>query len=235
MEAFKDWHVLTRAALVAATLSILFLVGTGCVTREVTTPPRSATEQLLLSSSADLAMSTAKLQMFSGHNVYVDFTYFDSYDSKYAEGEIRDALSRAGAKLAADEKSADIVVEARAGAYSIDTNSTFFGIPSIPLPIPTTSETPITPAIAFYQKQEQISYAKIALLAYGKDTRAHIYSSGSLDGKSYNSYHSLLFVSWWRSNIPERNEKKNRAKYIVWTPEYDPQNMPPAPPPPHDH
>jgi hypothetical protein len=227
MEVSKDRVlVLVRAALAVTFCLILMLFGLGCRTEEQTSPPRSATEQLLLSTAADRAMATADLNAFAGRTVYVDFTYFEGYDSKYAEGEIRDALSRAGALLASDAKSADIIIEARAGAYSIDTNSTFFGIPSIPLPVPSTSEIPVLPQVAFYQKLEQDSYSKIGLLAYSKSTGAHIYSSGALDGKAYNTFRAILFISWWRSNIPEKVKNKYKQQYEVWQPQYDLQNMP---------
>jgi hypothetical protein len=201
---------------------------TGCISQEETSPPRSATEQLLLSSAADRALTQANLNVFAGQKVYFDFSYFDSYDSKYVEGAIRDAFSRAGALMAEDNKSADVIVEGRAGAYSIDTNSSFIGIPSIPLPIPGTAEEPVTPQLAVYQKLAQISYAKFALLAYSNKTRAHIYSSGSLDASTHNTYKSILFVSWWSTDVPEKVKPKHKQKYEVWFPQYDIQNMPPA-------
>jgi hypothetical protein len=214
-------------ALVIASCMTLTLLCAGCLTQEVTSPPRSATEQLLLSTAADRAMAGVNLNIFSGQMVYLDFTYFEGYDSKYAEGEIRDALSRAGALLTTSATNADVIIEPRAGAYSAETNSTFFGLPSIPLPVPSTSEIPIIPQIALYEKNKQISYAKIALLAYANQTRAHIYSSGPLDGQAYNTYRSVFFISWWRSDIPEKVKKKYQDKYQVWTPQYDRENMPP--------
>ena len=217
---------ITHFAFALAIFIITVLIA-GCATQETTDPPRSATEQLLLSSAADQALAGANLSLFAGRQVYFDFTYFDSYDSKYVEGEIRDAFSRAGALIAPDNKSADVIVEARSGADSVDTNSSFLGIPSIPLPIPGTAEEPVTPQIAFYQKLGQTSYAKFALLAYSNKTHAHIYSSGPLDGKAYNAYTSILFVSWWSTDIPEKAKNKYRYKYEIWYPQYDQQNMPP--------
>jgi hypothetical protein len=210
----------------------IFIVATlafaGCASQETTSPPRSATEQLLLSSATDQALANANLNVFAGQKVYLDFTYFDGYDSKYVEGTIRDAFSRAGALLAPDSKSADVIVEARSGAYSIDTNSAFFGIPSIPLPIPGTAEEPVTPQVSFFQEQSQVSYAKFSLLAYSNKTRAHVYSSGPLDGKAYNTYKAILFISWWATDVPEKVKGKHKQKYEVWFPQYDTQNLPSA-------
>jgi hypothetical protein len=206
---------------------VVALMIAGCTTEEDTNPPRSATEQLLLSTAADQALANANLTIFAGRSVYFDFTYFDSYDLKYAEGTIRDAFSRAGALMATNSMSADVIVEARSGAYSTDTNSSFFGIPSVAIPIPGTAEMPITPQIPFYLKEEEKSYAKIALLAYDNKTRAHIYSSGSLDGTAYNTYKLLLLVSWWATDIPEKAREKYRYKFETWYPQYDMQNLPP--------
>ena len=216
----------THFALGIAIFTAMALLA-GCTTLEETSPPRSALEQLLLSSAADEALAQANLNMFAGRTVYFDFTYFFSYDQQYAEGAIRDAFSRAGALIVRDNKSADVIVEARSGAFSIDTNSSFLGIPSIPLPIPGTAEEPVTPQVAFYQKQAQVSYAKFVLLAYSNKTGAHIYSSGSLDGTSHSTYKSLLFVSWWATDVPEKVKPKNKYKYEVWFPQYDTQNVPP--------
>jgi hypothetical protein len=238
MEAIRfRFKIHGQVVLAVVLLTILAFFAGGCTTQEETNPARSATEQLLLSTAADRAMSRVNLNIFSGRSVYLDFTYFDSYDAKYVEGEIRDAMNRAGARLAPDAKSADIIMEARSGGYSIDTNSLFFGLPSIPIPIPTVATTPVTPSLAFYQRSAQDSYAKFALLAYANKTGAHIYSSGSLDGHAFNTYRCLLIISWWRTDIPEKAKPKDREKYEVWQPEYDltnlPPPMPPGPPPKH--
>jgi hypothetical protein len=233
MEACRRrFEISGQTAFVIVTFVIVALIAAGCSSEEETTPPRAATEQLLLSSAGDQAMSKVNLNFLSGHKVYLDLTYFDSYDSKYAEGAIRDALSRAGALLATNPGSADIIMEARAGAYSIDTNSFYIGIPAITLPIPGTAETPITPRIAFYSRDSQDSYAKIALLAYSNKTRALIFASGPLDGMSYNTYRSLIIFSWWRTDIPEKIKEKYKQQYEVWTPQYGLTNLPPPPPSP---
>lgn len=225
-------HPLGRITHFARGLAIFTgaaLMLSGCVSQEITAPPESATEQLLLSQATDQALAHANLGIFAGRTVYFDFTYFDSYKSKYAQGTIRDAFSRAGALMATNSNSADVIVEARSGALSDETNTAFFGIPSIPLPLPSTSAIPITPRIALYEKDEQLAYAKIVLLAYDNKTRSHTYSSGSLDGKAYDTYKSLLLFSWWATDIPEKAKAKDKQRFEVWFPQYDLQNLPPPP------
>jgi hypothetical protein len=197
----------------------------GCSTSNTTNPARSATEQLLLSTAADHALQSANLSVFENRKVFLDTNYFDSYDSKYALGTIRDVLSRAGAILEDSMTNSDIIVEARSGALSIDNTSFLIGIPSFGAPIPLTGAIQ-TPELAFYKSQKQHSVAKIALLAFARQSRMHIYSSGPLDGTSYDNHYKLLFVSWVYTDIPEKHGKKKAEQYQSWFPQYDPENIP---------
>jgi hypothetical protein len=203
----------------------MFLLG-GCVTNNTTNPPRSAMEQLLLSTAADHALQSANLMAFANQRVFLDTTYFDSYDSKYVIGTIRDALSRAGAFLENNVTNSDIIVEARSGALSIDNSDLLFGVPNMALPVPPAGALAI-PELAFYKSGKQFSTAKIALLAFAKESRAHVYSSGPLDGKSYDKHFKLLFISWIRTDIPEKQKTGKKAEqYQSWIPQYDLMNFP---------
>jgi hypothetical protein len=197
----------------------------GCSTNNTTNPARSATEQLLLSTAANHALQSANLMVFENRKVFLDTNYFDSYDSKYALGTIRDALSRAGAILEDGATNSDIIVEARSGALSIDNSSFLIGIPSIGAPVPLTGAIQ-TPELAFYKSQKQRSFAKIALLAFARQSRMHIYSSGPLAGKSYDNHYKFFFVSWVSTDIPEKHTKKKAEQYQSWFPQYDAENIP---------
>jgi hypothetical protein len=217
---FRCLHLANFALVIA-------LCAGGCASQSMTNPPRSATEQLLLSTSADRALAAADLHIFDGRKVFLDTAYFDSYDSKYAIGEIRDALSRAGALLVPDAKSAQIIMEARSGALSTDSDSSLVGIPTLVIPIPFVGPLQI-PELAFYKVEPQNAYAKIALLAYANQSDEHIYSSGPLLGKAYNKFHEILFISWITTDIPEKKSPKRAKPYQTWFPQYDLQNLPPV-------
>jgi hypothetical protein len=182
----------------------------GCTTNNNTNPARSATEQLLLSTAADNALKSANLLVFAHQKVFLDTNYFDSYDSKYALGTVRDTLSQQGAILEDFRTNSDVVIEVRSGALSIDNSTFLFGIPSIGAPIPFTGGLQ-TPELAFYKSQKQNSFAKIAMLAYSENSGSHFYSSGPLDGKAYNDHYNLLFVSWFRSDIHEKSKVRMKG------------------------
>jgi hypothetical protein len=197
----------------------------GCTTNKMTTTPRTATEQLLLSTATDHALQSLGLEIFAGRRVFLDGTYFDSYDSKYVLGTVRDALSRAGARLVDVATNSEIVVEARSGALAIDESDTMFGIPSIGVPIPL-SGTVQTPEIAFYKVERQRSVAKFALLAYTRRPGAHVYSSGPLDGRSFDKHSRVLFVSWHRTDVPEKQREPAKMQEAqTWFPQSDLENL----------
>ena len=198
------WPV--RYSALFGCLAALLLL-TGCADFTMTNPPRTVTEQLLLSTAADQAIKSASLDMFQGKKVFIDGTYFDAYDSKYVLGAIRDAFSQAGALLAVDAGSSDMIVEARSGAYSIDYNSSLIGIPTLGVPIPLAGTVSI-PELAFYKSSQQHTIAKFALLAYDTKSRAHFYSSGPMVGKSYNNFHKILGFLWTGTDIPEKKKPK---------------------------
>ena len=217
----------TAACVATSALAVAF---TGCTTIQTTTPARSATEQLLLSTSVDRALADVDLGIFANKKVYLDTNYFDSYDPKYATGTIRDALSRQGAVLVDNAAASDVIIEARSGALSIDNSDTLFGIPALGVPIPLAGSV-TTPEIAIYKADRQHAFAKLVLLAYVRQTREHVYSSGNLDGISYNKHYHLLGASWLRTDIPEKHHDSSKTNYVVWQPQYDRQALivPPEP------
>lgn len=217
-----------KALTWAGKLGCLILLAAGlagCSSVKITEPPRTATEQLLLSTAADRALRSADLSMFDGKKVYLDGTYFDSYDPKYVLGTIRDALSRAGAILVPAAANSDVILEARSGALSTDSSSSLIGLPSFGIPIPLTGAIQ-TPEIAFYKSQKQFSTAKIALLAFANPSGRHLYSSGPLVGKSYNNFNSLFGFDLSRTDLPEKQKSVPKAEqYQSWQPVYTPQNF----------
>jgi hypothetical protein len=185
-------------------LLVSMLLLTGCSTATMTNPPRSVTEQLLLSTAADRAIASTSLPMVQGKKVYLDSTYFDSYDPKYVLGSIRDAFSRSGARLVDNVTNSDIIVEARSGGLSIDSSESLVGVPASGIPIPLAGVVSI-PELAIYKSSRQHSIAKLALLAYATGSREHIYSSGAMVGKSYNKYYKILgLIQWTTTDIPEK-------------------------------
>jgi len=196
---------------VAAYLLLLALLAAGCSTTDMTNPARSVSEQLLLSTAADRALTNGDFSVFSGKKVFFDASYFDSYDSKYVLGAIRDALSSAGALLVDDKTNSTIIVEARSGGLADDSSESLIGIPKMGMPVPLSGSLSI-PELPFYKSQKQRSIAKFVVLAFETKSRQHFYSSGPLVGHAYNNNHAIFFLSWNTTDIPEKLKPKKHKK-----------------------
>jgi hypothetical protein len=124
-------------------------------------------------------------------------------DQEYILGAIRELISTNGAFLVRKIDDAEIVVEARSGGLGIDSRTSLFGIPEIPIPIPMVG-TIATPEIALYKAELHDSTGKFALLAYDNPAGRYVHSTGPLAGKAYFNHYKLLGFFHWRStDIPE--------------------------------
>src|SRR5215475_6107863 len=93
---------------------LLLLLGACTVARE-SNPPRTATEEMLISTAIDRAVEGLKLDIPKGTSVYVDSSNFDGYDSKYAVASVAERLLVLGGRLETDRAKADTVVALQAG------------------------------------------------------------------------------------------------------------------------
>ena len=178
----------------------------GCTKLTVSSPKRTAIDQLIISTAADNSLRDVDFSTLRGKKVFLDEKYYESTDSKYVLGAVRDAISSAGAFLMADVKEAEIVVEARSGALSFDQTSSLVGIPEMPVPIPFTG-TLVLPEAPFWKSEKNDAISKLALLAYDNTTRAHVMSTGSLVGRSHYRHYTVLgILKFQRTNVPEKRK-----------------------------
>lgn len=176
---------------------LLAFVFCGCATQRVTDPPRTATEQFLLSEAAVQAVAPLSFDVLHGRRVFVDDRFFTSTERSFVLGELRAKLLLSGVQLAADQKEAEIVVEVRSPGIGIDRYDSIIGIPSIGATAGATSAAAgvpmggfITPEIALVKEIKQVSFAGIAYVAYWADTGEVVASSGPSIGKAYRD-------DWW--------------------------------------
>jgi Family of unknown function (DUF6655) len=195
-----------RAFSFIAALSALLLGG--CAITRDTQPPRTATEEMLISAAADRAAEALRPHFAPGAKVFVDSQYFDGTDAKYTIGAIRDRLAQNGARLVADRKSADMVVEIRSGAQSIDQSSLLIGLPSIEVPIPLAGQVK-TPEIALFKRAKETGVSKVAATGYGEKDGVYAMTLGPEYGFSHQTdWTVLLFISWKTQDfLPENADK----------------------------
>ncbi|MDR3425359.1 MAG: hypothetical protein P4M13_09880 [Alphaproteobacteria bacterium] len=190
-------------------LAVLLLTLGGCTTAVESNPPRTATEELLISTAAERAADSLVLKIPPNTPVFVDGSHFEGTDSKYAMGAIRTGLLKQQLRLVDDRKKARVVIEARSGALSTDRKTFLIGVPEFTIPIPF-STTPFTfPQIALYGSEEQKGVAKFALTAYDAQQGNLVEALDPRYGFSHNTKKTvLIFYSWTDMDaLPSKDEE----------------------------
>jgi hypothetical protein len=197
--------------------AFLLLTLSNCTTTVESNPARTATEQMLLSTASDRAAENLAPEIPKGKKVFVDNTNFEGTDSKYAIASIRSHLLARGIHLVEDKKTADVIIETRAGALSTDRRTFIVGIPQFNLPIPLASAPLAFPEIALYGTDEQKGVAKFAYAAYDAKTRTLVAIQEPQYGFSRNTKKTvLLFISWMDTDYmpkdAEKEEDSNKSE-----------------------
>lgn len=184
----------------ACALALAALLLGACTTVRETQPDRTATEQLLISAAAERAIERLDLGIAPGTKVVIHAQNLDSYDEGYVISTLRDRLLREGIRTVSQEADADLIVEVRSGALSIDERSDLLGIPSFPVPIPLAG-TFQTPEVALFKRERQEGVAKLAVTSYDPKSGALHSSSGPTFGSSTHDRWVVLIFGWTDEDI----------------------------------
>ncbi|HEV2292712.1 MAG TPA: DUF6655 family protein [Tepidisphaeraceae bacterium] len=181
-------------------LSILMMAGalagaTGCATIRTTDPPRTATEQFLLSVAAARAIDQLSSESLRDRRVFIETTYLGSAQTanEYAflVGELRAKLLLSGIRLVPKREEAQILLELRSGGLGIDRLEYLLGIPALYLPQASQNTVPVaTPELAIIKSTKQRGYASVAYVAYWIDTGEVVAHSGPFIGRTIRE-------DWW--------------------------------------
>lgn len=171
----------------------------GCTTIRYTQPPRTVTEQFLISYAGVAAVNSVNLNPLQERGVFLDSTNFESIDKSFFIGEIRNAVVSSGAHIVDKKEDAEIILEIRTPGIGIDQKETLFGIPSIPIPIPTVG-TLTLPEIAIFKRIKQNGKAGISLTAIDSHSGMCVYNQGPTIGES-------IYVDWYILGITFRTRK----------------------------
>jgi hypothetical protein len=157
----------------------------GCGTTRMTDTQRTATEQLLLSSAVDQAVSQLDFRFLTGKNVFLDPQYLENVpDRGYLISSLRQQLLACGCILQEERAKAVYVVEARSGAAGTDRHSLLIGVPQMTVPTFLPGQPSVIPEIPLAKKTDQQAVAKIGVFAYNRLTGQRVWQSGTLEANS---------------------------------------------------
>ncbi len=144
---------------------------------------RTGTEQLLLSTAIDRAISSMDFAPLAGRDVYFDPQYLrGTSDEGYIISSIRQRLLASGVFLKASREEATYVVEARAGAVGTNRQDVLLGVPQMSLPTmgAVTGVPSGIPEIPLAKSTYQKGVAKLAVFAYNQVSGQPVWQSGSV-------------------------------------------------------
>ena len=204
IERFNNYLLMIKLSIL-----LIVFVGTGCVNKiRMTEPTRSLAEELLMSTSIDRSLSLLDqdaIGRLKGFKVFISDIYLKTLDQEYLIASLRDLLLSNGALVVDELKDAQMIVEVRSGANSLDNSTATLGISEDQsLPNPVTGAPVALPEIAFYKKENNYAATKIAIIAYQAKSREHIFSSGTLLGGAYDKHFQVLGLLRLRfTDVPE--------------------------------
>ena len=192
--------------MIARTAALMgaVIVACGCTsTIRTTDPPRTASEQFLLSSAAQRAVDQLSVEGLRGRRVYVDSAYFAASEAAFVLGELRAKLLLGGVQLTPKPEDAIIVLEVRSGGVGIDRSDFLLGVPSLVISAGDSdggglARTPLaTPEVAIVKNQYQQGIASVAFIAYWRDTGEVVAFSGPFIGRTERE-------DWWIFGLGRR-------------------------------
>ena len=181
-----------KIRLVFYNLILFAVITSGCASVRITDPPRTATEQFLLSQAAVKAIDQLSFESIHGRTVFLDAVNFSPAEKEFVLSEFRAKLLLSGVNITLEKNNSDIIVEVRSGGVGIDRYESLLGIPSFVPPASslTGGITVVTPELALTKKITQVGFASISYVAFWADTGEVIASSGPGIGKSNRE-------DWW--------------------------------------
>jgi hypothetical protein len=211
--AFPAFTGAVRSGLCLLFLSLF--VG-GCAQVRVTDPPRTATEQFLISGSIADAVADLSMDGLRDQLVFVDATYLvgdpgsasgaqivqhdrPGQDYLFLLGEVRAKMLKEGVRITSKRDEAAVIVEVRSGGVGIDRYEFLLGFPSVTVSNVTGSGAsagiPIaTPEISLLKSSRQRAFSSVAIVAYRNKANSGemVSQSGPFVGRRYRGDYWIL-------------------------------------------
>jgi len=185
----------TRSSTIVILALLILMLGNvvGCASNRVTDPPRTATEQFLLSKAASEAVDQLSFESLRGRRVYMDPQYFAVSEQPFVLGEIRAKMLMSGLQLVPRREDAQVIAEVRSGGVGIDRNDYLLGVPALQVGAgeAAASAVPLlTPELAIFKDRYQTGFASVSYVAYWAATGEIVAGSGPFIGRSVRD-------DWW--------------------------------------
>jgi hypothetical protein len=200
--------IVRRIGVTLAAMGVWFACVAGCASTRVTDPPRTATEQFLLSKAAAEAVEQLSFEVLRGRRVFVDTQYFAASEQAFVIGEFRAKLMQAGVQVVRAIEDAQVVLEVRSSGVGIDRDDYLLGLPPIQFTPGASGTVPlVTPELAVVKNRYQVGVAGVSYVAYWRKTGEIVASSGPYIGRSSRD-------DWWFFGVGPRSTGNIPTVYV---------------------
>lgn len=214
-------RIANRARIALVALALLPWAGAaGCVNvgAKMTGTPRSGTEQLLLTGTADRAIACVSFHPLAGARVFLDERRITAVDRDWLVFALRRAMAEQGLLLVDKAEDARVIVEAGIAAYATDDRDFTVSLPTVGLagatPIPLAGVG--TNGQTLSSKGRQFAVAKLALFGYDAASRHLVWESGTILNDEHVGRHSVLGTQVKReSTLPELEHYPPRRSWLA--------------------
>ncbi len=183
--------------LVIFALSFTILVS-GCATTKQTgtETPRSATEQLLLSTAAERSATQIEGPVFLGVPLYLEVAGLTN-DAAFAKETVASELQARGAIVVTEVTKATYTVRILVQAFGTDQTESFLGIPAMNVIVP-------IPEIALFKRRRQTARSRLRYIVIDTRTGQTVGRAQEAEGKTTSTRWTILFFAFERSDIADR-------------------------------
>jgi hypothetical protein len=186
-----------------AAIVLMALLGGGCTTIRITDPPATADMQFLMTGAAEEAVRQLSVDALRDRTVYVDTSWLvpttqptasdpaleatmarqPSLEHLFLIGELRAKLLKSGVRLVGSRTQAQVILEVRSGALSVNRLDFLLGVSSSVLPTGAVAGVNVAvPELSILKMTKQNGWASVAIVAYWKDSGELLAISGPFIG-----------------------------------------------------
>lgn len=193
-------------------VSCLMLLSACAVTR-VTTTPRTAVEQALITQSTAKAIDSFELSKHKGRSFFIDSQVLleqncheglcQNYELIYILNAMKDRFLKEGMVYASSKDDAEITIIPRIDYALLDDSESIIGLPSFPIPIPGAGNLQ-TPEIALFGNATQFGRSKFSITGVDAKSGNLVFSETTTAAEKHYSRWSLLLLISWRTTDLEK-------------------------------
>ena len=189
--------------LLCAGIALAGVLLCGCESPHITNTPRTAVEQLLLSSVIEQGTDQMDFCTYKGRKAVMDYKYLDPQaDKPVVQGLVERRLAECGVTVVADAKDADIIVQVLCPVLATDMSKIFIGLPRFPF----TYErlyglSIIIPEIPIFEKLTRVGYGRFSLNILRASDLIPLEIQKGINTRSEYINWTLLLIEWSNDNV----------------------------------